>query len=189
MAACETEPNWSAPAQDGLHIAIGTYEDAKRMEGYEQEIRYSEVPVSEAMIAFYCALIEDGNPSFWDSEFAGKCWGSLVAPPAMINIWTMPLPWRPQGADPRLAIGLSVPVPGRMLVNVRIEVEYFGHVKLGDRISSVERVDHVSPEKRTRLGLGHFIESSTHFRNQNHELLAIHRNTLFRYEPDLDQSS
>jgi len=168
----------------GMTLAFGSYADAKRMEGFEQEVRHAEVPVSEAMIAFFCSLIEDGNPSYWDPAFAEKWWGALVAPPAMVNVWLMPLPWRPQGADLRPSIALSVPLPGSVLINVAIDVEYERHVRLGDRLSSIERVDRVGPEKRTRLGVGHFIDSSARIHNQDGHLIATHKNTLFRYEPD-----
>ncbi|EHB59245.1 hypothetical protein MycrhDRAFT_1681 [Mycolicibacterium rhodesiae JS60] len=167
----------------GMTLAFGTYADAKRMEGFEQEARHAEVPVSQAMIAFFCSLIEDGNASYWDSDFAERTWGSLVAPPAMVNVWMMPLPWRPQGADLRPSIALRVPLPGSVLINVGIDVEYERHVHVGDRLHSIERVDHVGPEKRTRLGVGHFIDSSARYYNQDGELVATYKNTLFRYEP------
>ena len=172
----------------GMTLAFGTYADAKKMEGFEQEVRHAEVPVSQAMIAFFCSSIEDGNASYWDPEFARHCWGSLVAPPAMVNVWMMPLPWRPQGADLRPSIALSVPLPGSVLINVGIDVEFERHVRLGDCLHSIERVDRIGPEKRTRLGVGHFIDSSARIYNQDGELVATHKNTLFRYEPEAAES-
>jgi acyl dehydratase len=168
---------------DTFPLAFGTYAEARAMIGHEQEARYSEVPVSQAMIAFFCALIEDDNPSYWDAIWAESQWGSIVAPPAMVHVWLMPLPWRPQGADKRYTVALSVPLPGREIINAGVDVEYERHVRVGDVISAVERVDQVSPEKTTRLGVGHFVVTSATYRNQDGDLVATLTNTLFRYEP------
>lgn len=167
----------------GVPLAFGSYADAKRMEGYEQEVRYADAPVGHALIKFYCALIEDANASYWDPGFAEKRWGGIVAPPAMVNVWTMPLPWRPEGADNRASVVFTVPLPGTVLINVGIEVEYFRHARIGDLMRSVERVDRVGPEKHTRLGVGHFVDSSARYYDHEGDLVAIYKNTLFRYEP------
>ncbi len=82
-----------------------------------------------------------------------------------------------------------MPLPGSVLINVGIDVEFERHVHLGDRLRSIERVDHIGPEKRTRLGVGHFIDSSARIYNQEGDLVATHKNTLFRYEPHAVESA
>jgi hypothetical protein len=164
-------------------LPVGTYEDALAMVGFEQEIRYSEVPASQSLIAYFCALLEDPNPSYWDAGEAERLWGSLVAPPAMMHVWLMPLPWRPQGADTRFALAMTVPLPGSDLINVGVDCTYERHVRVGDELSVIERLDSVGPEKTTRLGTGHFIVTTATYRNGAGDLIGTLENTLFRYEP------
>jgi hypothetical protein len=42
----------------------------------------------------------------------------------------------------------------------------------------------VSPEKRTRLGVGHFVETQDTYSRQDGAVVARNRNTLFRFTPD-----
>src|SRR4029453_9460692 len=53
-------------------------------------------PVNAAMIRHWCDAMTDHNPVYTDPEAAAKSiHGGLVAPPAMLNAWTMPgLPGR-----------------------------------------------------------------------------------------------
>jgi len=41
----------------------------------------------------------------------------------------------------------------------------------------------VSPEKTTRVGTGHFVETCDHFHRADGALVAVNRNTLFRFTP------
>ena len=164
-------------------LPVGTYEDALKMVGFEQEVRYSEVPVDRAMIAYFCASLEDPNPTYWEPALSERLWGGLVAPPAMLHVWVMPLPWRPQGADHRFALAMTVPLPGREIINVGVDVAYEEHVRVGDTVSVVERLDSVGPEKSTRLGVGHFIVTTATYRTGAGVLIGTLENTLFRYEP------
>ncbi len=164
-------------------LPVGTYSDALKMVGFEQEVRYSELPVDRSMVAYFCALLEDPNPCYWDPQEAERLWGSLIAPPAMLHVWLMPLPWRPQGADHRFALAMTVPLPGRDLINVGVDVTYEDHVRVGDTMSVVERLDSVGPEKSTRLGVGHFIVTTAVYRNGDGKVIGTLENTLFRYEP------
>jgi hypothetical protein len=54
----------------------------------------------------------------------------------------------------------------------------------GDRLTVVEEVVSVSPEKRTKLGVGHFVETMDTFARQDGAVVAKNRNTLFRFTPD-----
>ena len=53
----------------------------------------------------------------------------------------------------------------------------------GDWLSVVEEVVSVSPEKTTRLGAGHFIETLETYCKGDGSPVATSRNTLFRYTP------
>ena len=91
---CRYEP---VTAGIRYEFAFGTYEDALRMVGVRSEPRFAGAPVSAARIQHFAAMVQDGNPAFWDAEFATQVWGGLVAPPALLMGWLIPPPWLPDG--------------------------------------------------------------------------------------------
>jgi acyl dehydratase len=170
-------------------LPVGTYEDALAMVGYTEELRLGEAPVSEATIKVYAALIEDANPSYWDTEWATRRWGSLVAPPGQLHTWTLPLTWRPQGADDRIALCARVPLPGSSLINTSTDVTFFRHVRVGDYVTLVETVTSISPPKTTRVGVGHFVVTTATYADQKGDRIAEYVNNLFRFEPHPEGAS
>jgi uncharacterized protein len=167
-------------------MAFGAYEDALRMVGVRTEPRYAGTAVSAARIQHFAAMVHDGNPSYWDEEFAVRVWGGLMAPPALLIGLLIPPPWLPTD-QPRVAsLAIRVPLPGTTFVNASNEVEFPTPILEGDRLSVVEEVVSVSPEKRTRLGVGHFIETRDTYRRADATVVAQSRNTLFRFTPTSD---
>jgi acyl dehydratase len=164
-------------------LAFGTYEDALRMVGAASEARVAGTVVSAARIQMFAATVQDGNPSYWDADFATKTWGGLLAPPALLMGWLVPLPWEPGGRAPVAAIALRVPLPGTTIVNAANEAEFPLPIIDGDRLTIVEEVISVSPEKHSKLGVGHFIETLDTFSRQDGAVVATNRNTLFRFSP------
>jgi acyl dehydratase len=170
-------------------LAFGTYEDAQRMVGVASEPRVSGTVVSAARIQMFAATVQDGNPSYWDAEFATRTWGGLLAPPALLMGWLVPLPWEPGGRPPVSAIAIRVPLPGTTFINAANEAEFPLPIVDGDRLTVVEEVVSVSPEKQSRLGVGHFIETLDTFTRQDGEIVATNRNTLFRFTPPATMQS
>jgi acyl dehydratase len=164
-------------------LAFGSYEDALRMVGVATEPRTAGTAVSAARIQMFAALIRDGNLSYWDAEFATKTWGGLLAPPALLMGWLIPPPWLPNGEPRRASIALRVPLPGTTFVNAANDAEFLLPIIEGDRLTVVEEVVSVSPEKRTRLGVGHFVETRETYTRQDGAVVATNRNTLFRFTP------
>ena len=165
-------------------LAFGTYADALRMVGVASEPRTAETVVSAARIQMFAATVRDGNPSYWDAEFATRTWGGLLAPPALLMGWLVPPPWDPTGRPPVSAIALRVPLPGTTFINAANAAEFPLPIVEGDRLTLVEQVVSVSPEKRTRLGVGHFIETLDTYTRQDGAVVATSRNTLFRFTPE-----
>lgn len=165
-------------------LAFGSYQDALRMVGVTSEPRTAGTVVSAARIQLFAALVRDGNPAYWDADFARDTWGGLVAPPALLMGWLIPPPWDPTGAPRTAAIALRVPLPGTTFINAANEVEFLLPIVAGDRLTVVEEVVSVSPEKRTRLGVGHFVETLDTFSRQDGAVVAQNRNTLFRFTPE-----
>lgn len=164
-------------------LAVGTYEDALRMVGATTEPRTAATPISGARIQLFASLVRDGNRAYWDAEFAREHWGGLLAPPALLMGWLIPPPWQPGGRPPAAALSLRVPLPGTTFINAANDVEYLQPIIEGDRLTAVEELVSVSPEKRTRLGIGHFVETLETYRRQDGAVVARSRNTLFRFTP------
>jgi acyl dehydratase len=167
----------------GYGLPIGTLEDARAMVGQRTAPRVAEAEVSWGMVKHFCAMTRDGNPSFWDRGFATEQWGGLVAPPAMLMTWLMPLEWSPVSAEPQPMLPARVPLPGTSMINGSNDTTYFLPVLVGDRLTVEEELLSVSDEKTTRLGVGHFVETLSVYRNQDAAVVAEVRNTLFRFTP------
>jgi acyl dehydratase len=165
-------------------LAFGTYADALRMVGVATKPRTAGTVVSAARIQMFAATVRDGNPSYWDAGFATRTWGGLLAPPALLMGWLTPPPWEPTGRPPVSAIAIRVPLPGTTFINAANEAEFPLPIVEGDRLTFVEEVVSVSPEKQTRLGVGHFVETLDTFTRQDGAVVAKNRNTLFRFTPD-----
>lgn len=164
-------------------FAFGSYADALQMVGFCTEPRFAGTAVSASRIQFFASLVRDGNPSYWDDEFAHRVWGGLVAPPGMLMSWLIPPPWLPSGQPPVPSIAIRVPLPGTTFINASNDAEFLTPILEGDRLSVVEKVVSVSPEKQTRLGAGHFVETEDTYRRADGAAVARNRNTLFRYTP------
>lgn len=164
-------------------LTFGTYEDALRMVGATSEPRTAATAVSGARIQLFAAMVHDGNRSYWDAEFARRKWGGLPAPPALLMGWLIPPPWQPQGRPPVASLVLRVPLPGTTFINAANDVEFVVPIVEGDVLTVVEQLVSVSPEKRTRLGAGHFVETLETYRRQDGAVVATCRNTLFRFTP------
>jgi len=163
--------------------AFGTYQDALKMVGARTPPRVAGTAVSGARIQHFAALVRDDNPAYWDPDFATLVWGGLVGPPALLMGWLIPQPWVPDGVRPAAGIAIRVPLPGRTFVNASNEAEFLIPVVEGDRLSVVEEVVSVSPEKTTKLGVGHFIQTLDTFMRDDGTVVALNRNTLFRFNP------
>jgi acyl dehydratase len=167
-------------------LAFGTYEDALRMVGAASEPRTAATAVSGARIQLFAAMVHDGNRSYWDAEYARQRWGGLLAPPGLLMGWLIPPPWRPaqQGsAKPPAGMVLRVPLPGTTFINAANDVEFLEPIVEGDLLTVVEELVSVSPEKQTRLGVGHFVQTLETYRRQDGRVVARNRNTLFRFTP------
>ena len=127
-------------------------------------------PVNLPMIRRWCEAMGETNPIHTD-EAAARAAGhaGIVAPPAMMEVWIM-TPYRATGRLPEEAMPViqffdSVGYTGVVATN--IEQQYDRYLTLGDTVSMVAVVDEVSDEKRTGLGIGHFITMRYEFTDQH----------------------
>lgn len=164
-------------------LTVGTYADALGMVGAKNEPRTAATAISGARIQVFASMIRDGNRSYWDAEFARRTWGGLLAPPALLMGWLIPPPWQPGGRPPAASLALRVPLPGTTFINAANDVEFLAPIVEGDVLTAVEELVSVSPEKQTRLGVGHFVETLETYSRQDGTVVATSRNTLFRFTP------
>lgn len=174
--------NTQAIPQDiNLLLSFGTYQEALQWIGRKSPPRPCEDEVNWPQIKYFCSLVRDGNPNYWNEAAARQRYGAIIAPPGMLMVWQMHLRWRPDAPVETPVFAAAVPLPGDTVINVTTDTEFFVPVRVGDRLSIEEEVADVSPEKHTRLGSGHFVTTLATFRNQRGEIVATNRNVLFRY--------
>jgi len=172
-----------------MKVRLGTYQEALGWVGRKSPARLCEDEVNWAAIKYYCALVEDANPNYWDRARAESRYGAIVSPPGMLMVWQMSLPWRPEGELGDFLLAPQVPLPGDTLINVATDSRFFYRIKTGERLSVDEEVLEVSPEKKTALGPGHFVTTEAVFRNQKDQIVATNRNVMLRYRAVGDAAS
>ena len=173
----------TAETTSGYALPLGTLEDARAMVGRRTPPRAATAEVSWGRVQQFCAMTRDGNPSYWDPEFARAQWGDLVAPPAMLMTWLMPLEWSPTAAAPEPTLAARVPLPGTSMINGSNDTTYHLPVHVGDLLTIEEELVSVSDLKCTRLGEGHFLETLSVYRRQDGAVVAEVTNVLFRFTP------
>jgi uncharacterized OB-fold protein/acyl dehydratase len=124
------------------------------------EPRVGPDPVNQAMIRHWVEAIGDQNPIYTD-EAAAKEAGhpGIVAPPAMIQVWTMAgLRGRRSDDDPLSKMMKLFDDAGYVgVVATNCEQTYHRYLRPGEEVSiSAELTDVIGP-KNTALGEGYFI--------------------------------
>jgi len=149
-------------------------------------------PVNQPMIRRWAEAMGDTNPLWHDPEareaagFAGA-----VAPPAMMEVWTM-APYRPGGRtdDENMAVLAKLDEAGFTgVVATNIEQEYVRYLEEGDVISARALISDISDEKRTGLGIGHFVTMDYEFTDQKGELVGRMKFRILKFRPPVGQQA
>lgn len=155
--------------------------------GKETAPQPAPYPVNEAMARFWCEMVEDPNPIYFDDAYARTTWlQGTFAPPAMLYTWGRPLVW-PETKRETAIDGLQLE-GCTMTIAVNAVQEYFIPIRYGDRLTSTNKLASVSDEKTTRLGTGHFVTTVETLHNQHEQVVGTHTFTLFTYRPAGDAS-
>jgi len=119
-------------------------------------------PVNTATIRNWTDALQDRNPIYTDPATASSSvHGGLVAPPAMLQVWTMPglAPAPPDASENPLSAMLAVLDEHGFtsVVATNCEQTYDRYLRPGELLTSTVRVESVQGPKRTGLGEGYFV--------------------------------
>ncbi|MFF3767308.1 Zn-ribbon domain-containing OB-fold protein [Streptomyces sp. NPDC001922] len=130
-------------------------------------------PVNEPMIRHWCEAMGDTGAAY-----------PAVAPPAMLQAWTMAGLSGHQGRSTVFdeLFALLDDAGFTSIVATDCEQEYLRPLRPGDRIGYDSVIEAVSPRKTTKLGTGHFITTRMEIRAGG-ELAGTHRFRVLKYAP------
>ena len=149
-------------------------------------------PVNLPMIRHWVAAFDDHNPVYLDEHAAARSHhGELVAPPVMLQTWTMPTPMLDgigeRGGAPRelegespLTIFDEAGFTGTLAANSEFEIERYLH--LGEVVTATNEMESISDEKQTRLGPGYFVTWVTTYRVGD-EVVGRQRFRVLKFKP------
>lgn len=153
-------------------------------------------PVNQPMIRHWAAAFEDASPVYTDPEAAAASrFGAIVAPPTMLQTWTMPTPVitgiAERGGAPTELRGDSplsrfdeAGFTGTLASNSEFEIDRYLH--LGEVVSAQTVMETISDEKQTRLGPGYFVTWVTTYRDEQGEVIGRQRFRVLKFKPGSD---
>ncbi len=150
-------------------------------------------PVNLPMIHQWCDAMGDRNPAYLDEAYAaGTARGGIVAPPVMLQAWTM-RGLRPSTAEERAFAETAGDKKSAMqildeagftsVVATNCEQEYFRDLVPGDQLTHEVELETVSPEKKTGLGVGHFVTQLYSFKDAEGEVVGTMRFRILKFRP------
>jgi len=145
--------------------------------------------VNTAMIRHWCDAIGDDNPVYTDPELAGRSvHGGIVAPPTMLQAWTMrglvtPYPGPGPGAPMPELLQILDDAGFTSIVATNCEQEYTRYLRPGERVTATTVIESVSEEKQTALGAGHFITTRIEYTVEGGEVAGTQLFRLFKFRP------
>jgi len=151
-------------------------------------------PVNQPMIRHWAAAFEDWNPVYTDPEAARRSrFGGIVAPPLMLQTWTMATPKitgiAARGGSPvesdgpsPLAVLDEAGYVGTLATNSEFEIVRY--LRLGDRVTAESTFESISEEKRTRLGPGRFVTWTTVYRDDAGDVVGRQRFRILKFKPE-----
>jgi len=145
--------------------------------------------VNEPMIRHWCETMGDANPVYVDPATAkASRHGRLVAPPTMMQAWTM--------AGFPMAAGYDAPRDKQQelhqlfdqagytgVVATDCTQEYDRYLEPGDVVTATATIESISEEKATALGIGYFVETRTRYSDQHGEEVGSMVFRVLKFKP------
>ncbi|HEY5109216.1 MAG TPA: bifunctional MaoC family dehydratase N-terminal/OB-fold nucleic acid binding domain-containing protein [Acidimicrobiales bacterium] len=154
-------------------------------------------PVNEPMITHWVEAMGDHNPVYVDDEAARDAgFPGVIAPPTMLQAWIMRGLRTSLLADAARDAGTATADSPNDQVMVLLDEAGFTSVVAtncdqhyerplvpGDHLEVTSVIDAISGEKRTGLGVGHFITNRLEYRDQSGELVATMLFRILKFKP------
>ena len=154
-------------------------------------------PVNEPMITHWVEAMGDHNPVYVDDEAAKDAgFPGIIAPPTMLQAWIMRGlrtslladaardAGTAQADSPSDQVMVLLDEAGfTSVVATNCDQHYERPLVLGDQLEVASVIDAISGEKRTGLGVGHFITNRLEYRDQSGELVATMLFRILKFKP------
>jgi acyl dehydratase len=149
--------------------------------------------VNVPMIRHWVDALDDRNPVYLDEAFAATTrFGGIVAPPAMLQTWTMGRP-RIDGLAERGGAADDID-PGSPLVTLadagftgtlatNSELDFVRYLRPGDRLTSEARLESISELKQTALGQGYFVAWVNTYTDAAGDVVGEQHFRIFKFRP------
>jgi acyl dehydratase len=145
------------------------------------------------MMRHWVDAFADHNPVYLDAGFAAKTrFGGIVAPPAMLQTWTMGRPELIGIAERGGSAGeLAADSPLQRLTDAGFagtratnsELYFDRYLRVGDELSSSTALESVSERKTTSLGTGYFVTWVTSYVDAFGKAVGSQRFRIFKFAP------
>lgn len=150
-------------------------------------------PVNVPMIRHWVDALDDRNPVYLDETAAAASrFGGIVAPPAMLQAWTMARPViegiaeRGGAADeisPDSALAVLAEHGYTAILATNSELEFERYLRVGERLRSSATLESISDSKTTALGTGYFVTWVTTYLAEDDETVGRQLFRVFRFAP------
>lgn len=161
-------------------MAYDIEEVRRKYIGFETAKARGRYPVERDPIRRHCHMVDDNNPLFIDAAYAKTAgYPDAVCPPSgWLALYFASLgPW-PAVFEPLFPI---VPTPGKRIVNMSQDVEWFARITAGDQLYVVRRVADVYEKAVSLDPRAVWIVAEVEITNQREEKVCVIRNTLLTH--------
>ena len=171
-----------------------TWETTAEWIGKEPPANRSVDAIGKTWIRWWLEVIEFDCPLHYDEEIARKYGHDGIIAPAAMTIsaalppyWEFGDPHTEMGDPPKLAPfeGAKIPSPGKRNFATDYEFEFFEDMLPGDTVYSVAKLVDIKP-KKLRVGDGAFLTMEKTYRTEDEKLLAVGKNTIFKFDVEED---
>ncbi len=150
-------------------------------------------PVNMPMIRHWADAFDDRNPVYENPDIAAQTrFGDIIAPQAMMQVWTMARPII-EGIAERGGSGVELGDDNLLVVldkagytatlATNSELEFERPLRLGEVLEFDVIVESISPRKKTGLGLGYFVTWVSNYRDEQGELVGRQIFRVLKFNP------